>query len=62
MAASKSSHPPSGHPAKPQKPKKGEDFGAEGTNKTQPAPKPDNAAPEELGIKPHIEKSPYTRG
>ena len=50
-------------PAKgPVKPRMGKDFGEEGTNKTQAAPKPDGAQPEELGISPHIEKSPYTRG
>ena len=55
--------------AKPQprakqraKPRTGKDFGEEGTNKTQAAPKPDGAAPEELGVTPYIQKSPYTRG
>jgi|GEM_PF-4591754 len=47
---------------KPVHPKTGNDFGDEGTNKTQSAPKPDNALPEDLGIRPKIEKSPYTRG
>ena len=50
-------------PVKPNaKPRTGKDFGGEGTNKTIPVPKPDNAAPEELGVTPHVEKSPYTRG
>jgi hypothetical protein len=44
------------------KPKTGNDFGEEGTNKTIPVPRPDGAEPEELGNTPHIEKSPYTRG
>ena len=38
------------------------EFGREGTNKTIPEPKPDNAPSEELGNTPHIEKTPYTRG
>ena len=47
-----------------EKPRRGNDFGAEGTNKTNPVPKPDGAVSEELGNSntPHIEKSPYTRG
>ncbi len=51
--------------AKPEpdaKPRRGNDFGEEGTNKTIPVPKPDGAQTEELGNTPHIEKSPYTRG
>jgi hypothetical protein len=45
------------------KPRRGDDFGQEGTNKTIPVPKPDGAESEELGNNtPHIEKSPYTRG
>jgi hypothetical protein len=44
------------------KPKTGNDFGQEGTNKTIPVPKPDGAQSEELGNIPHIEKSPYRRG
>lgn len=39
-----------------------EEFGKEGTNKTQSQPKDDNTSSEELGNTPHIEKSPYTRG
>lgn len=62
MDTPKIPHRPSGKQVARRKPKKGKDFGAEGTNKTQPAPQPDNAAPEELGITPYIEKSPYTRG
>ena len=42
--------------------KRGDDFGLEGTNKTVATPKPDNAPAEELGLQPHIENSPYTRG
>ena len=42
--------------------KRGDEFGLEGTNKTVATPKPDNAPPEELGLQPHVEKSPYTRG
>jgi hypothetical protein len=38
------------------------EFGREGTNKTIPEPKADNAPSEELGNTPHIEKTPYTRG
>lgn len=44
------------------KPRTGNDFGKEGTNKTIPVPKPDGAQAEELGNTPHIKKSPYTRG
>ena len=51
---------PPGKP--PAKPKTGKDFGREGTNKTQAAPKPDGAPPEELGLTPTVENSPYTRG
>ena len=54
--------PPANRALKPAHPRKGKDFGDEGTNKTQSAPKPDNALPEDLGIRPKIEKSPYTRG
>lgn len=62
--------PPSSKPggkAKPEpdgKPRRGDDFGAEGTNKTIPVPMSDGAVSEELGNlnTPHIEKSPYTRG
>jgi len=45
-----------------KKPRTGDDFGQEGTNKTIPVPKPDGAPSEELGNStvPHIEKSPYT--
>jgi hypothetical protein len=39
-----------------------EEFGKEGTNKTLPKPKDNNASSEELGNTRHIEKSPYTRG
>jgi hypothetical protein len=42
--------------------KTGDEFGIEGTNKTVATPKPDHAAPDELGLGPHIEKTPYTRG
>ncbi len=39
------------------------EYGEEGTNKTLPHPKPDNAPSEDLGgNQPHIPKSPYTRG
>ena len=53
-----------GKPAPDAKPRRGNDFGAEGTNKTIPVPKPDGAQSEELGNSdtPHVEKSPYTRG
>lgn len=37
-------------------------YGEEGTNKTLPYPKPDNAPSDEPGHSPHIPKSPYTRG
>jgi hypothetical protein len=62
------------HPSDPVKPgkstalpataarKTGDEFGLEGTNKTVATPKPDNAPPDELGLGPHVEKSPYTRG
>ena len=52
-----------GTQAPEKKPRKGNDFGAEGTNKTIPTPKPDGAASEELGNSnlPHIEKTPYIR-
>ena len=50
-----------GDPQKPAPPST--EFGEEGTNKTLPHPKPDNAPSEEPGGKqPHIPKSPYTRG
>lgn len=42
--------------------KRGDEFGLEGTNKAVATPKPDNAPPEALGLQPHVEKSPYTRG
>ena len=42
--------------------KTGDEFGLEGTNKTVATPKSDNAPPDELGLGPHVEKSPYTRG
>jgi hypothetical protein len=42
--------------------KTGDEFGMEGTNKTVATPKPDNAPPDELGLGPHVEKTPYTRG
>jgi len=38
------------------------EFGREGTNKTIPEPKADNAPSEELGNTPHVGKTPYTRG
>jgi len=38
------------------------DYGREGTNKTIPEPKADNAPSEELGNTPHVGKTPYTRG
>ena len=53
------------HPPEPPqgKPRSGNDFGEEGTNKTVATPKPDGAESEELDSNtPHIEKSPYTRG
>ena len=37
-------------------------YGEEGTNKTLPEPKPDNAPSDEPGHTRHIPKSPYTRG
>jgi hypothetical protein len=37
-------------------------YGEEGTNKTIPEPKPDNAPSDEPGHTRHIPKSPYTRG
>jgi hypothetical protein len=37
-------------------------YGREGTNKTIPEPKADNAPSEELGNTPHVGKTPYTRG
>ncbi len=58
-AAAREPQPPAKPPAKP---KTGKDFGEEGTNKTQPMPTPNGAAPEELGVTPYIEKSPYIRG
>jgi hypothetical protein len=42
--------------------KTSEEFGRDGTNKTLPQPKDDNASSEELGHTRHFEKSPYTRG
>ena len=55
------------HPPEPEhgKPRRGNDFGEEGTNKTVATPKPDGAESEELDnnmTTVHIEKSPYTRG
>ncbi|MDB5742316.1 MAG: hypothetical protein JWR68_631 [Polaromonas sp.] len=43
------------------KPRRGKDFGEEGTNKTIPVPKPDGAPSEELGNDEvrHTEKSPH---
>ncbi len=38
------------------------EFGREGTNKTIPEPKTDNAPSEELGNTRHVGKTPYTRG
>jgi len=38
------------------------EYGREGTNKTIPEPKADNARSEELGNTPHVGKTPYTRG
>ncbi len=41
------------------------EFGVEGSNKTIPTPKPDDAPSEELGgpVKSrHVSKTPYTRG
>lgn len=37
-------------------------YGEEGTNKTLPEPKPDDAPSDEPGHTRHIPKSPYTRG
>lgn len=37
-------------------------YGEEGTNKTLPIPKPDNAPSDQSGHTRHIPKSPYTRG
>jgi hypothetical protein len=42
--------------------KTGDEFGIEGTNKTVAMPKPDNKPSDELGLGPHVEKTPYTRG
>ena len=42
--------------------KTGDQFGLSGTNKTVATPKSDNAPPDELGLGPHVEKSPYSRG
>jgi hypothetical protein len=42
--------------------KRGDEFGAEGTNKTIATPKSDNVSADELGLGPHVEKTPYTRG
>jgi hypothetical protein len=42
--------------------KRGDEFGIEGTNKTVATPKPDNAPSDEMGLGPHVEKTPYTRG
>ena len=42
--------------------KTGDEFGLAGTNKTVATPKSDSAPPDELGLGPHVEKSPYTRG
>jgi hypothetical protein len=42
--------------------KASDEFGREGTNKTIPEPKADNAPSEELGNTPYVGKSPYTRG
>lgn len=64
----------SNRPASPVKPEKstalpananrktGDEFGIEGTNKTVATPKPDNQPSDELGLGPHVEKTPYTRG
>ncbi|WP_431095119.1 hypothetical protein [Polaromonas aquatica] len=38
------------------------EYGREGTNRTIPQPKADNAPSEELGNTPHVGKTPYTRG
>jgi hypothetical protein len=45
-----------------EKPSADPGYGEEGTNKTMPMPKPDNAASDELGQTRFIPKSPYTRG
>ncbi len=53
------------HPPEPEqgKPRRGKDFGEEGTNKTVAMPKPQGSESEELDSNtPHIENSPYTRG
>ena len=42
--------------------KTGDEFGIEGTNKTVATPKPDNRPSDQLGLGPHVEKTPYTRG
>ena len=42
--------------------KTGDEFGLDGTNKTVAIPKSDSAPHHELGLGPHVEKSPYTRG
>ena len=42
--------------------KTGDEFGVDGTNKTVATPKSDSAPLDELGLGPHVEKSPYTRG
>ncbi len=42
--------------------KTGDEFGLAGTNKTVATPKSDSAPPDELGLGPQVEKSPYTRG
>jgi len=74
VVSGKKSRPATARPSKPVRVEKssvrpadavrqsGDDFGLEGTNKTVATPKSDNAAPDELGLGPHIEKSPYTRG
>lgn len=42
--------------------KTGDEFGMEGTNKTVATPRSDNKPSDELGLGPHVEKTPYTRG
>lgn len=42
--------------------KTGDEFGIEGTNKTVATPRPGNLPSDELGLGPHVEKTPYTRG
>ena len=42
--------------------KTGDEFGLDGPNKTVAIPKSDSAPLDELGLVPHVEKSPYTRG